>query len=269
MALASPSMAAERLHVRDGSTLVFVPGGTFVVGIEGLSANSAPPHRVRLRPFWISQVPVVNRQYAEFLRANPGHPVPAFWEDLDFNQPLQPVVGIDWFQARKYCSWAGLFLPTEAQWEVAARGKDQRFYCWGDDEPTRTHANFRGGPGRSTPVGTYPAGMGPYGTLDQGGNVWEWCEDVWNDRAYDRPENTWNPVSKDGIKSERVARGGSWNYPAWNMLAAYRGRIPASEVCRNIGFRCVLPLQKSQNGTRRMPERRNSATSSLRPSREP
>jgi formylglycine-generating enzyme required for sulfatase activity len=267
MAIASPSSrlelpGAERLHERDGSTLVYVPGGTFVVGIEGLSTNETPPHRVRLRPFWIARFPVTNRQYAEFLRANPGQPEPVFWEDPEFNQSLQPVVGVDWFQANAYCSWAGLALPTEAQWEVAARGKDQRFYCWGDEEPTRARANFRGGPGRTTPVGAYPAGAGPYGTLDQAGNVWEWCADVWNERAYDRPDRSWEPVSKSGEAGERAARGGSWNYPSWNMLAAYRGRIAATEVCKNIGFRCVLPGRRGGQAARSRPERRNSATSS-------
>jgi formylglycine-generating enzyme required for sulfatase activity len=196
---------------------------------------------VHLRPFWISRFPVTNRQYAAFLRANACQPAPTFWEDAAFNRPAQPVVGVSWFDAKAYCAWTGLALPTEAEWEAAARGPDQRFYCWGDEQPTRAHANFQGGPGRTSPAGAYPKGRGPYGTLAQAGNVWEWCEDVWNERAYEGRDGCQDPVSTSGEEGERALRGGSWNYPPWNLLAAYRGRAAAGEACSNIGFRCVLP----------------------------
>jgi formylglycine-generating enzyme required for sulfatase activity len=192
---------------------------------------------VWLSPFWIAKYPVTNEQYARFLAANPGHPRPAFWADARFNQPAHPVVGVTWDDAQAYCRWAGLALPTEAQWEAAARGTDRRPYPWGDAPPTPQHANF-GGSG-TTPVGAFPAGVGPYGTLDQAGNVWEWCADSWVPDAYQRfSDGAKDPVAQ-GDKTLRSVRGGSWNNPARDLHAALRDCGSARSRFNWQGFRCA------------------------------
>ncbi|MEM6456146.1 MAG: SUMF1/EgtB/PvdO family nonheme iron enzyme, partial [Acidobacteriota bacterium] len=164
-----PEAGSERLHEQDGSVLVYVPGGLYTLGAERFG-DEKPIHTVQLSPYWIGKYPVTNAQYRTFLEAT-KHEKPRYWDDKKWNGLDQPVVGVSWHDARAYCTWAGLVLPSEAQWEAAARGTDQRKYPWGDAEPTETLANFRGNVGRTTPVGSYPAGAGPFGTLDQAGNV--------------------------------------------------------------------------------------------------
>lgn len=232
-----PSPGEERVNEEDGTVLVYVPGGEVVLGTKGLHPWSEPVHRIVLSPFWIGKFPITNEQYSRFLEENPGGPEPAFWKDPRFNPPRHPVVGVSWGEARAYCIWAGLDLPTEAQWEAAARGKDQRPYPWGKELPTPRHANF-GGKG-TTPVGACPAGIGPYGTLDQTGNVWEWCLDPWAPNAYQQREHgQWDPVTR-GEPAVRALRGGSWMNPAQDLHAAYRDRGTAKLRFNTQGFRCV------------------------------
>jgi formylglycine-generating enzyme required for sulfatase activity len=232
-----PSPGEERVHEKDGTIVVYVPGGEVVLGIKGLHPWSEPIHRICLSPFWIGKFPITNEQYSRFLEENPASPEPAFWKDPSFNQPKHPVVGVSWNEARAYCVWAGLELSSEAQWEAAARGTDQRPYPWGKELPTPRHANFGGK--RTTPVGACPAGIGPYGTLDQTGNVWEWCIDPWVPNAYQQREHgQLDPIAK-GERAVRVLRGGSWMSPAQDLHAAYRDRSTAKLRFNTQGFRCV------------------------------
>lgn len=232
-----PDPGSELAHPVDGSELVFVPGGLLKLGAVGPGEWSQPIHRVQIDPFWISRHPVTNEQYARFLAAS-GHPEPRFWQDPKFNKPRQPVVGVSWSDARAYCQWAGLELPTEAQWEAAARGEDQRPFPWGEEPPNEELANFDNAIGHPTPVDRYPAGIGPFGTLDQAGNVWEWCRDSWHAEAYaERADGHPNPVAT-GDRSKRVVRGGSWLNPAPDLRSAVRERGSA-RMRQNIqGFRC-------------------------------
>lgn len=167
----------RRVHEMDGTELLFVPGGYFHLGTDDLDKWSRPMHRVRLTSFWIGKFPITNAQYGRFLEDHPDRSTPSFWQDPQFNQPDQPVVGVSWDEAQAYCRWAGLRLPSEAQWEAAARGRRAQAYPWGENPPTDKHANFDGHVGKTTSVDTYPAGEGPYGTFDQVGNVWEWCSE--------------------------------------------------------------------------------------------
>ncbi len=204
-------ISEERRNETDGTVLLYVPGGEYTLGAKDITDNERPVHRVVLSPFWIAKYPVTNEQYGRFLAANPGTPEPAYWADKQFNQPEQPVVGVSWEEAQAYCRWAGLRLPSEAQWEAAARGPDGRRYPWGNDEPTPEHANFGSREGRTTPVGSYPKGAGPFGALDQAGNVWEWCEDVWDAAAYRDRDGQRDPLSTTGDDTAvRCLRGGSW-----------------------------------------------------------
>jgi len=245
----------ERIHEKDGSVLVYVPGGEFTLGtdedLEGYIESARhwpkPEHRVRLSPFWIGKYPVTNAQYRCFLEANPGQNRPKFWNDNQFNSPEQPVVGVSWLEALAYCRWAGLELPSEAQWEAAARGTDGRKYPWGETIPTQELANYRGREGEPTPVGAYPFGAGPYGTLDQIGNVWEWCRDLFGKQAYQNRDGNSDPLIPGEDSDERtlrVVRGGSWDTPTGLLRAAVRHRLPAWRRYDNLGFRvlsCVGP----------------------------
>jgi formylglycine-generating enzyme required for sulfatase activity len=233
-----PSPAEERIHEKTGMVFVYVPGGEFLLGVED-HPFSKPVRWIRLSPFWIGKYPVTNQEYARFLEASSGHPEPAFWNDSRFNQLRQPAVGVTWEDAHAFCLWAGLELPSEAQWEAAARGTDQRAYPWGKEVPTERHANFDRPNGGTAPVGSCPAGAGPYGTFDQAGNIWEWCADPWDSSAYrKREDGQWDPIAK-GHPAVRTLRGGSWNNPATDLHAAYRDRGTAKSRFNNQGFRCL------------------------------
>jgi formylglycine-generating enzyme required for sulfatase activity len=239
---AEPAPGEERVHEKTGMVLVYVPGGESLLGAEDFGGNACQPvHRVVLSPFWIGKYPVTNEQYAKYLAANSMVREPMYWQDQRFKAPQQPVVGVSWEEADLFCEWAGLALPSEAQWEAAARGTDQRKYPWGNKDPSPERANYDQRHGRTTPVGTYPLGAGPLGTLDQAGNVWEWCADVWDPQAYRRRgDQSVDPVSTQGDTALRSLRGGSWLDIAGLLSAAWRFRFSAADRSRHIGFRCVL-----------------------------
>jgi formylglycine-generating enzyme required for sulfatase activity len=236
----APRPGEERLNEKDGSVLVYVPGGEYVLGDEAMGER---PYRAILSPFWLGKHPVTNEQYSRFLKENPQARKPEYWGDDLFNQPRQPVVGVTWEEAQAYCRWAGLELPSEAQWEATARGTDQRRFPWGNDEPTPEHANFAGQKGGTTLVDSCSKGTGPFGTLDQAGNVWEWCLDVWGPAAYRERDGKWDPIFTKGDAAARCLRGGSWDLPAWRLAAAYRLGLRASLRSEDIGFRCSLPAR--------------------------
>lgn len=241
-----PVPGEERVHEADGTVLVYIPEQEYTLGANDINDWTKPVYRVELSPFWIGKYPVTNEQYGRFLRANPHQSKPDFWDDATFNQPQQPVVGVSWFDACAYCQWAGLDLPTEAQWEAAARGQDQRRYPWGSEPPTAKYANYDSKNGKTTPVSAHPAGAGPYGTLDQAGNVWEWCVDTWVFTAYRQRDGMRDPVAI-GDPAMRVVRGGAWINPAKDLRAAYRDRATARLRLNIQGFRCVAPSAPTRN----------------------
>ncbi len=245
-----PSSDRERLHELDGSLLVYVPGGQFTLGtnedLKGFREEWQqwwkPEHTVKLGGFWIGKYPVTNEQYERFLTAT-GHSQPAFWSEERFTGSKQPVVGVSWLDAKAYCDWACLKLPTEAQWEAAARGTDRRPYPWGEEALTAEHADFDKNyqTDQPDPVGSHPHGAGPFGVEDQAGCVWEWCLDEFDAKAYRGRDGRTNPMVKpkdaNSETADRVLRGGSWAYQAQSLHAAIRFRYPAGLRVQLIGFR--------------------------------
>ncbi len=238
---------------------VAVPAGPFVMGADGEpEPDEAPRHTRTLPAFRIDRTEVTRAHYQRCVRAGVCQDA---WKRPTWTHPDGPVTGVSWHQARTYCRWAAGRLPTEAEWEKAARGADGRRFPWGNEAPTRERAVFglRMNVGEPAPVGTHPTGASPYGALDMAGNVWEWTESVYDPYAYRTPErvptcetalaayadlrrlNRWAFTGAMGIPRDchRVLRGGAWNYWPDGLRASNRvhhapeGRYPVS------GFRCA------------------------------
>jgi formylglycine-generating enzyme required for sulfatase activity len=188
------------------SEMVLVPAGYFTMGSND-AEDEKPPHRVWVDAFYIEKYELTNQQYGEFMKAT-GHRPPVYWDQPRFNAPDQPVVGVSWDDAMAYCTWVGRRLPTEAEWEKAARGGlEGKKYPWGDEEPTgRAIYGLDLSVGKPTPVGRCQPNN--YGLYDMAGNAWEWCADWYNPYYYKTsPER--NPQgSSNGLY--RVVRGGVW-----------------------------------------------------------
>jgi formylglycine-generating enzyme required for sulfatase activity len=222
----------------DGSELMLVPAGFFQMGQERRA--------VYLDGFYIDRFAVTNRQYAAFLDVTghrPSHAdFVAHWRDGRVPAGLEqhPVVHVSWFDARAYAQWAGKSLPTEAQWEKAARGSDGRKYPWGKSTPDDARANFGSWHRGTVPVGSCPAGASPYGVEDLAGNVWEWCEDVDSQEFYANgpSHNPCNHVAI-GARPRRVVRGGSFMYDAHSVRTFSRSSFEPDTGAQGIGFRCV------------------------------
>lgn len=237
-----------------GIRFSWIPGGKFQMGHDGDPRESSPAHWVRLSSFWLGETPVTNRQYARFLE-DTGRPKPEFSEDPRFVDPDQPAVGVTFDDAVAFCEWLGaasglkVMLPSEAQWEYAARGTDGREYPWGSYPPDPSRACYAEDAmsGRPAKVGSFPPGKGPYGTLDQAGNVWEWCADTWDPMAYLKRANLalLDPVVRDGQPGVQLVRGGSWFFPEEDLNATVRGKNEASTSADDLGFRVALSCDPS------------------------
>ena len=249
--LGEPAVCADILAIKErtGLDFVLVPGGEFVLGADGADVTALgiddisvlPRQRVSLPSFWISKHPVTNDQYARFLRDQEAGQFPKYWSNERFNQGLQPVVGVSWLDAGAYANWAGLMLPSEAQWEAAARGKEGWTYPWGNDAPDSSRASFGGRRDRPSRIGSYPEGAGPYGTLDQAGNVWEWCQDTFNrdgkTESHGRFSGRFEASELVSPGSIRVRRGGSWLLPEHYLFSGFRSGIRSDTRAANLGFR--------------------------------
>lgn len=186
---------------------------------------------------------MTNAQYNKCVQAG-ACTASAYASDSRFNGDNQPVVGVDWSQAQAYCQWAGRQLPTEAQWEKAARGTDGQIYPWGNQPATCEYAVMDDGSSSGCgkgdaawPVGSKPKGASPYGALDMAGNVWEWVTD-WYDAKYYASAPLRNPLGPSSGQV-RVLRGGSWNSVQIHARAASRYLNAPDNRSSLIGFRCV------------------------------
>ncbi len=275
------------LNVADGAILVRVPEGTYPCGGEDGAARPSerPAHRVRLSAYFVDRDEVTNDRYGKFLaslatapdphaRCHRDEPPgrdhrPAFGAEPGWSDPERPVVGVDWYDAYAYAAWAGLALPTEAQWEAAARGPEGRRYPWGGTADVgranaadahvvvaatplarwgETMRSLAAAQARTTPRGSFPDGRAECGAADLAGNVWEWCLDSYDAKAYAGRDGALDPV-RDG-PGWRVVRGGSWYLPIEHARGANRWRLPPSggepakgleARRRDVGFRCARP----------------------------
>jgi len=226
----------------DGMELVFVPAGDFLMGSPDDDPEAWPdqqPQRaVYLDAYWIDRTEVTNAMFEQFVEAT-GHNAGSYWRIIASGKPDHPVVYMNWFDADAYCEWAGRSLPTEAQWEKAARGTDGRKYPWGNEPPDEGRCNFYGNEGGTTAVGSYPAGASPYGALDMAGNVWELVAD-WYDSGYYAVSPRRNPPGPSAGEY-RVLRGGSWFDVARLVRSSSRLNGPPVLRIDFFGFRCALP----------------------------
>jgi formylglycine-generating enzyme required for sulfatase activity len=247
-----PEAGTERIWEKDGAEMVYVPAGIFLMGSiednEMADPDEYPQHEVYLNGFWIDRYEVTNHRYALCVEEGVCPPPPeagSFSRESYYLNPEfanYPVVWTTWYDAKRYCEWAGKELPTEAQWEKAARGTDSREFPWGNDPITEELANYGGNVGDTTEVGSYsPMGDSPYSCADMAGNVLEWVKD-WYSRNYhaylDQVENPTGASSS--YLGAKVARGGSWIYPARRARSPLRvDRLPELRE-GNIGFRCLF-----------------------------
>ena len=230
---------------KDGMTLLYVPAGKFTMGSDNGEPDEKPVHKVALDAFWIDQTEVTNKMYGLCVAADAckeptntsSSTHSSYYGNSDFD--TYPVIYVDWNMAKTYCEWAGRRLPTEAEWEEAARGTDGRIHPWGNSAPNDNLLNYNGTIGDTTAIGKYPNGASPYGALDMAGNVDEWVADWYSNTYYQNSPSANPPGPDSGLY--RVLRGGSWIfiYSGADRSSSRIWSSPANSV--NIdGFRCAM-----------------------------
>lgn len=230
--ISGPQAGSSMLWV-DGSTLVYIPAGEFVMG-DG--AADAPLHMVRLSAYWIQQSEVTNAMYAACVRAGACKGLPSLTEA---GGEERPVTGVTWVQARNYCDWIQGRLPTEAEWERAAQGLAGSIYPWGSEAPDCEHANFGSCRRVLKAIGGHRQGNSPLGLFDMAGNAAEWVRD-WYDPNYYRDSPSDDPVGPPAGEV-RVVRGGSYASSATQISAYSRAYEWPRRSRADLGFRCVVP----------------------------
>jgi gamma-glutamyl hercynylcysteine S-oxide synthase len=225
--------------------------------------DESPAHMVFLDSYLMDKYEVSNKDYGEFVKTK-GHPAPSYWDDPRLNHPEQPVVGVNWYDAWAYCEYRGKRLPTEAEWEKAARGPYGNLYPWGNEfDPARV--NYGKNHDTTMPVDSYPEGASYYGLYNMAGNVFEWVSDWYDPRYYGRLETMVNPtgpakpiwmggtgtyVDRLTVGEKRIIRGGSWIAPEGTVRTTHRfwNHPLNNSYGVGLGFRCAktAPLEIDQ-----------------------
>lgn len=245
-ATSTDGLGSTRISEKDDMVLSFVPAGPFLMGSAGNDTyafpDEKPQREVTLSAFWIDQTEVTVAQYQLCVTARVCKaPTSCTSGSPNYGDPSMrnhPVRCISWYGARDYCEWAGRRLPTEAEWEKAARGVDGWLYPWGNAEPSCNMANYGGCVGRTTSVGLYQSGASLFGALDMSGNVQEWVAD-WYDPDYYVVSDVMDPEGPASGES-RVLRGGSWVFEPFLIRSANRNWTEPEESKTSYGFRCAM-----------------------------
>jgi serine/threonine-protein kinase len=231
---------------------LWIPAGSFRMGSEQGRDNERPVHSLELSGFHIARYPVTNAQYARYVSAGQVPP-PAHWRHgkIPEGRENHPVVFVSWRDALGYCDWLSeqmaeqgrqgrVRLPSEAQWEYAARGSEGREYPWGNKAPDRELCNYNNYVNDTTPVGAYPKGASPEGVHDLAGNVWEWTRSKWEPYPYPSAERKRDRLEGFSGDEHRVLRGCSFRYGAWYVRSACRGKSHPDGRHSRVGFRVVM-----------------------------
>jgi len=259
LALETPSPAllpgATRVREVDGMVMIYVPAGPFTIGSDEGENNEKPARTVTLDAFWIDQTEVTNAMFnlcvqdgrCTLPRKNSSPTRNNYYNDAKYAN--YPVIYVSWEQANTYCAWAGSVstgstttrLPTEAEWEKAARGIDGRIYPWGNQTPWIYSANYNSDLGDTSPVGSFPNGASPYGALDMAGNVWEWVADWYSPDYYSNSSSTTSPTGPNSGRY-KVLRGGAWDNLDFAVRSTFRNWDSPTNFDYNFGnygFRCA------------------------------
>ena len=255
IAALAPCAHSAATDAQELTAMIRVPAGWFLMGSDDGPDDERPRHKVDLAQFFIDRTKVTNAQFAAFLNAlGPRGPRGENYFDIDDGDARihlrdgrwradrghenHPVVEASWPGALAYCTWAGKRLPTEAEWEKAARGTDGRKFPWGNEPPDRTRAHFGRGWNDLRAVGGFPKGASPYGALDMAGNGWEWVSSAYKPYPYDANDGRENPTG-DHV---RGTRGGGHDSPPEDLTVTQRGRRVSRNPRgghHNISFRCA------------------------------
>lgn len=236
---ASGFAQAERITWKgDGAEMVLVPAGEFTMGSDKMPAES-PAHKVMLESYYIDRFEVTNEKYMAFCKAA-GHKPPVYMRSgaIQAETANYPVNKVTWDDAKAYCEWAGKRLPSETEWEKAARGADGRVYPWGSGWNPAASNNRTSSYESVRPVDAYPQGKSPCGAEQMAGNVWEWTADWY--KSYPG-----SPVSFDETGQHRVARGGAFFYSIELLRSANRYPLDPMDSSEHGGFRCAADAPKS------------------------
>jgi len=264
-----PQVGDTRISDIDQMEQVYIPAGEFLMGTNDAEAPTTitiwhdypeiPQHAIYLDGYWFDKYEVTNGQYALCVDAGGCEPLPSvasetrpsYYDNPEYSN--YPVIWVNWYMAQAYCQWAGRILPTEAQWEKAARGTDGNRYPWGNDFLTdpladeranlcdidcpRTFANelWNDGFGDTSPVGSYPAGASPYGVMDMSGNVWEWTTTIISLYPYDPNDGR----EDQEVVEDRIWRGGTYSNGPWYLRTTVRHFSPQWYWNLNLGIRCA------------------------------
>lgn len=230
----APTELQERAH------MVKLPGGVYEMGAQNAEPDEFPPHKVEIRSFLLDKAEVTVKEYDACVKARVCRPAALNEEARAVLTPEHPISGVSWYDALKFCEWVGKRLPTEAEWEYAARAPRFGKYPW-DGPFEAKQANIRGdadGYPRTAPVGSFPAGKSGHGVLDMGGNVTEWTADWYEATWYQKSPGA-NPTGPEASTGSRAVRGGSWSDTDYMVRSTVRLGIDPNLSNDSIGFRCA------------------------------
>jgi formylglycine-generating enzyme required for sulfatase activity len=218
-----------------------IPEGWFTMGENNERASNQPQHRVYLDAYCIHRQEVTQQSFSEFL-SETGYPASGWPHSFTGAESELPATGVIWKDAQAYCQWAGLRLPSEAEWEKAARGSDGRRYPWGNDWDSQKANTLESGSTGPKPVGSFPAGASPYGILDMCGNVAEWVSDYF-DPAYYSASPDHNPTGPSQVLDHGL-RGGSFASASDQSTTFFRDSSHSAQPNSRVGFRCAVSLKR-------------------------